>query len=273
MRVGANARIEASGIICNVLLGIDVGNTHTVLGVYESGRWNAWRVHTNTARTEDEHYILLRTLLGAVGLPEVITGVVICSVVPALEEPLRQMSRRWLQREPLFVSSQLDLGFQIDYEPPTAVGADRLANAVAGVSLFGKPVIVVDFGTATTLDAVSRAGVYVGGAILPGVELMLESLAGRTARLPRIAIEGTCQPIGKSTPESLRSGVILGSVGAIEHLVNLFKCELGDDAQVIATGGLAERFAPHCPSVQRVEPMLTLEGLRILWERHSREVL
>jgi type III pantothenate kinase len=256
-----------------VLLGIDVGNTHTVLGVYESGRWRAWRVHTNTARTEDEHYILLRSLLQAEGLNEAISGVAICSVVPALEEPLRQLARRWLGCEPLFVSSSIDLGLQVDYEPPTAVGADRLANAVAAVHHFGKPVIVVDFGTATTLDAVSRENVYVGGAILPGVELMLESLAGRTARLPRIAIEGACHPIGKSTPESLRSGVILGSVGAIEHLIRQFKQELGDEAQVIATGGLAARFAPHCLSIQRVEPMLTLEGLRILWERYHREVV
>ncbi|GIV05151.1 MAG: type III pantothenate kinase [Fimbriimonadales bacterium] len=256
-----------------MLLGIDVGNTHTVLGVYESGRWRAWRVHTNAARTEDEHYILLRSLLQAEGLDKAISGVAICSVVPALEEPLRQLARRWLDCEPLFVSCSTDLGLQIDYEPPTAVGADRLANAVAATHHFGAPVIVLDFGTATTLDAVSRERVYVGGAILPGVELMLESLAGRTARLPRIAIEGACQPLGKSTPESLRSGVILGSVGAIEHLIRLFKQELGDEAQVIATGGLATRFAPHCPSIQRVEPMLTLEGLRILWERHHREVL
>ncbi len=256
-----------------MLLGVDVGNTHTVLGVYESGRWRAWRVHTNPARTEDEHYILLRSLLQAAGLEEPITGVAVCSVVPALEEPLRQLARRWLSCEPLFVSASIDLGLEIGYEPPTAVGADRLANAVAAVHHFGKPVIVVDFGTATTLDAVSREGVYVGGAILPGVELMLESLAGRTARLPRIAIEGVCHPIGKSTPESLRSGVLLGSVGAIEHLLHMFRQELGADARVVATGGLAERFAPSCPSIQRVEPMLTLEGLRILWERHHREVV
>lgn len=256
-----------------MLLGIDVGNTHTVLGIYESGCWHAWRVHTNTARTEDEHYIVLRSLLQAEGLNEAISGVAICSVVPPLEEPLRQLARRWLGCEPLVVSSSIDLGLQIDYEPPTAVGADRLANAVAAMHHFGEPVIVVDFGTATTLDAVSRERVYVGGAILPGVELMLESLAGRTARLPRIAIEGVCHPIGKSTPESLRSGVILGSVGAIEHLIRLFKQELGNEAQVIATGGFAARFAPHCPSIQHVEPMLTLEGLRILWERYYREVL
>ncbi|MFN7017983.1 MAG: type III pantothenate kinase [Fimbriimonadales bacterium] len=256
-----------------MLLGVDVGNTHTVLGVYESGRWRAWRVHTNPARTEDEHYTLLRSLLQAAGLEAPITGVAICSVVPALEEPLRQLARRWLGCEPLVVTTALDLGLQIDYEPPSAVGADRLANAVAAVHHFGKPVIVVDFGTATTLDVVSREGVYEGGAILPGVELMLESLAGRTARLPRIAIEGACRPIGKTTPESLRSGVLLGSVGAIEHLLHLFRQELGADAPVVATGGLAERFAPKCPSIQRVEPMLTLEGLRILWQRHHQEVL
>ncbi|MCS7300265.1 MAG: type III pantothenate kinase [Fimbriimonadales bacterium] len=256
-----------------MLLGIDVGNTHTVLGVYESGRWRAWRVHTNPARTEDEHYILIRTLLQAEGLPEAVSSVAVCSVVPALEEPLRQLARRWLGCEPLFVSAELDLGIRVDYDPPSAVGADRLANAVAGVHHFGMPVIVVDFGTATTLDAVSREGVYVGGAILPGIELMLESLAGRAAKLPRIALEGACQPIGKSTPESLRSGVILGSVGAIEHLLRLFKQQLGEDARIIATGGLAERLAPHCPSIQRVEPMLTLEGLRIVWERRHREVV
>ncbi|MDW8051043.1 MAG: type III pantothenate kinase [Armatimonadota bacterium] len=256
-----------------MLLGIDVGNTHTVLGVYTSGRWHAWRVHTNPARTEDEHYILLRTLLEAEGLNQPITGVAICSVVPALEEPLRQLARRWLGCEPLFVSAELDLGIKVDYNPPSSVGADRLANAVAGVHYFGMPVIIVDFGTATTLDAVSREGVYVGGAILPGVELMLESLAGRTARLPRIALEGACQAIGKSTPESLRSGVLLGSVGAIEYLIQQFKQVLGEQARVVATGGLAPRLAPQCPSIQHIEPMLTLEGLRILWERLNREAV
>ncbi|MCS7208020.1 MAG: type III pantothenate kinase [Fimbriimonadales bacterium] len=256
-----------------MLLGIDVGNTHTVLGVYESARWHAWRVHTNPARTEDEHYILIRALLEAEGLTAAISGVAICSVVPALEEPLRHLARRWLQCEPLFVSSELDLGFTIDYAPPSAVGADRLANAVAAVQRFGKPVIVVDFGTATTLDAVSRENVYVGGAILPGVELMLESLAGRAARLPRIALEGACQPIGKSTPESLRSGVLLGSAGAVEHLIQQFKQQLGSETPVVATGGLAPRLAPYCASIQHIEPMLTLEGLRILWQRHHQEVL
>ncbi|MEN3001671.1 MAG: type III pantothenate kinase [Armatimonadota bacterium] len=249
-----------------MLLAIDVGNTHTVLGVHDGHSWHAWRVHTNPTRTEDEHFALLRTLLSAEGLDAPIQAVVIATVVPALEDVLSLLARRWLKCEPLFVSAQLDLGIRIAYEPPQAVGADRLANAVSAKVRYGLPAIVVDFGTATTLDAVSREGVYVGGAILPGVELMLESLAGRTARLPRIALSGTVQPIGHSTPESLRSGVLLGSVGAIEHLLKLFKQELGEDAHVVATGGLAERVAPLCPQIQTVDPLLTLEGLRIIYE-------
>lgn len=250
-----------------MLLAIDVGNTHTVLGLHHDNRWYAWRVHTNPARTEDEHYALLRTLMEAEGLPNIITGVAICSVVPALEPTLTQLAKRWLKCEPFFVSVEADLGLEVAYEPPTAVGTDRLANAVAGVSRFGKPLIVVDFGTATTLDAVSREGVYVGGAILPGVELMLESLAGRTARLPRIALGEETHPIGRSTHASLRSGVVLGSVGAIEYLIRLFKQDLGEEARVVATGGLAEIFALRCPSIESVEPWLTLDGLQILWER------
>jgi len=251
-----------------MLLAMDVGNTHTVLGVHEGHAWRAWRVHTNPARTEDEHYALLCTLLQAEGLHAPIQAVVIATVVPALEETLRLLAQRWLKCEPLFVSVQLDLGIQVAYEPPSAVGADRLANAVGAKTRYGLPVIVVDFGTATTLDAVSREGIYMGGAILPGVELMLESLAGRTARLPRIALSDATRPIGRTTPESLRSGVLLGSAGAIEHLLTLFKAELGSDAHVVATGGLAERVAPLCPQIQTVDPLLTLEGLRLIYERN-----
>ncbi len=252
-----------------MLLAIDVGNTHTVLGIHDGHGWHAWRMQTNPARTEDEHFALLCTLMEAAGLHAPIRAVVIATVVPALEDTLRLLAQRWLKCEPLFVSVQLNLGIQVAYEPPNAVGADRLANAVGAKARYGLPAIVVDFGTATTLDALSRDGVYRGGAILPGVELMLESLAGRTARLPRIALSGAVQPIGHTTPESLRSGVLLGSAGAIEHLLTLFKQELGDDAHVVATGGLAERVAPLCPQIQTVDPLLTLEGLRIIYEANG----
>ncbi len=253
-----------------MLLAIDVGNTHTVFGIHDGSAWHAWRVQTNPARTEDEHYVLLRSLMAAAGLQEPIRAVVVASVVPALDDTLQLLCQRWLMCEPLFVSVQLDLGIEVAYEPPTAVGADRLANAVGAKALYGTPAIVVDFGTATTLDALSRQSVYLGGAILPGVELMLESLAGRTARLTRVSLSGAVNPIGRNTAESLRSGTLLGSAGAVEYLITLFKRELGDDAQVVATGGLAPQIAPCCSQIQKIDLLLTLEGMRQIYERNSK---
>ncbi len=250
-----------------MLLAIDVGNTHTMLAIHQNGRWYSWRVHTNPARTADEHYVLLRTLMEAEGLHGSIEGMVACSVVPALERTLTQLATERLGCTPLFVSADIDLGMPIAYEPPTSAGADRLANAVAGIHLYGTPLIVVDFGTATTLDVVSREGVFLGGAILPGVELMLDSLAGRTARLPHVAPDEEPAPIGRTTIECMRSGVILGTVGAIEYLISRTKGLLGDGVHVVATGGLAEPMARLCPQISVVNPFLTLEGLRLIWER------
>jgi type III pantothenate kinase len=252
-----------------MLLAIDVGNTHTVLGVHDGMQWYAWRVHTNPARTEDEHGVLLHTFMQKAGLTEPVDAVVIASVVPALEETLRALSRQWLDSEPLFVHAGLELGIEVIYEPPGAVGADRLANAVAAMETYGLPVIVVDFGTATTLDVVSSERQYLGGAILPGVELALEALAGRTAKLPRISLDHIPEPIGRNTPDSLRSGVLLGSAGAIEYLIAQFKQTLGADTHVIATGGLGEHLATLCPSIHRANPLLTLNGLKMIWEKNK----
>lgn len=249
-----------------MLLAIDVGNTHTTLALHTVGQWHSWRVHTNPARTADEHYALLRTLMEAEGLHGAIEGVVICSVVPALERTLTELATERFHCAPLFLSAHLDVGLRIAYDPPTSVGADRLANALAGMHLYGAPVIVVDFGTATTLDVVSREGVFLGGAILPGVELMFDSLAGRTARLPRVALDEEPTPIGHSTVDCLRSGVILGTVGAIEYLISRTKEQLGEGTRVVATGGLAEPIARLCPQIEEVNPVLTLEGLRLAWE-------
>lgn len=253
-----------------MILAIDVGNTHTVLGVYANQTWRSWRAHTNPARTEDEHGALLHSFFAREGLPMAVEGAIIASVVPALEETLRMLCQNWLSVDPLFVNASLDLGLTVDYDPPTAVGADRLANAVGAVEHYGAPAIVVDFGTATTLDAISKDRAYVGGAILPGVFLALEALAGRTAKLPRIALDHAPEPIGRNTPDSLRSGILLGSAGAIEYLAAQFKQSLGDETRVIATGGLGGLIAPMCPSIETSDPMLTMEGLRLIFERNRR---
>lgn len=251
-----------------MLLAIDVGNTHTVFGVEDGTRWHAWRVHTDSARTEDEHGVLLRFFLERAGLWGSIQAIVIANVVPALDEMLRLLAQKWFGCEPLFTHADLDLGIRVCYHPPSAVGADRLANAVAAVQDYGVPSIVVDFGTAITLDAISKEYEYLGGAILPGIYLSLEALAGRTAKLPWIAPGQVPEAIGRSTAESLRSGVLLGSAGAVEALIARFKATLGEEAHVIATGGLGERLVPLCPSIQHLNPLLTLEGLKKIWERN-----
>lgn len=251
-----------------MLLAIDAGNTQIVFCARVEDGWRSFRIATRPQATEDELAAVLLNVLKLGGIDQFPTGIVIASVVPPLNETFSRLAAKWLGCKPLFVTHDLPLGITIAYDPPSAVGADRLANAVAAESLVGSPAIVVDFGTAVTLDVVSSQKEYLGGSILPGIYLALESLAGKTSKLPAIDLsEESPQAIGKTTPESLRSGVLLGTAGAVESLIGRIKLELGGDAAVVATGGLATRIAGLCPSIHRVEPHLTLDGLRIIHNR------
>lgn len=251
-----------------MLWAIDVGNTHTVVGLRRGGAWVArWRLPTMPDATEDSLAALLTSLCSAAGLRFEAEGAIVGSVVPQLDAPIRRMSRTYWQIEALFLSGGAAVGMEVRYRPPEAVGADRIANALGALSVANPPLVVVDFGTATTLDVISAAGAYLGGAILPGPQLSLEALVGRTAKLPSTQLHVSPSAIGATTDESLRSGLIRGTGAAIEGLIAQISQELGTSVTVLATGGLAEMFAPLCPSIAQVCPDLTLNGLLVAWDR------
>jgi type III pantothenate kinase len=253
------------------LLAIDVGNTQTVIGVFSgSGELvRTWRIQTVHSRTSDELGLLVSALIRSGGLRvEEITGVAVSSSVPPLVPELRQMARDWFDREALVVGPGVRTGVAILYENPKEVGADRITNAVAAYEKYGGPAVVVDLGTATTFDAISERGEYLGGAIAPGVEISLEALYERAAALRKVEIGRPRRVIGKSTAESLVSGAVYGFAAQVDGMCALFKRELGD-AAVIATGGLAHVVVPYCKEVKVVDPWLTLHGLRIIYARNQ----
>jgi len=251
------------------LLVVDVGNTNTVLGLYEGKKLTAdWRLATRRDATADEVGILLQGLLGS-PRPAVTRGIV-ATVVPSLHFPWKAAFRRYLGLEALFVEPGIKTGMPILYENPQEVGADRIVNAVAAYEKYGGPCIVVDFGTATTFDVVNAAGEYAGGVITPGVMISAEALFSRAARLSRVEIRRPESVVGKTTAGSIQAGLYFGYLGLVDGLIERITAEIGGTPAVVATGGLAELLGKASARIQTVDPHLTLEGLRILDERNRK---
>jgi type III pantothenate kinase len=253
-----------------MLLCIDTGNTQTVIGLFDGGELaDHWRIASVAERTADELALMIQQCLGFHGFSfdAQITGVAIASGVPRVTAALREMTERYFGFTPLVLEPGVRTGMPILYDNPKEVGADRIANAVAAYDLYGGPSIVVDFGTANTIEAISEKGEYLGGAIFPGIEISMDALFGRAAALRRVELVPPKHVIGKSTVESIQSGCVFGYSGQVDALVDRFTAELGE-CTVLATGGLAEPILQFSRTIQHYEPWLTLQGLRIVFERN-----
>jgi type III pantothenate kinase len=249
-----------------VLLAADVGNTQTVLGRFADGVLGEhWRLATDRNRTGDELGVLLEGLLDL----EAITGICLASTVPALIREWERVAERWAHAPILVVGPGVKTGIAIRYDDPREVGPDRIVNSVAAKQRYGAPVIVVDFGTSTNFDVVSPAGEYVGGVLAPGIETSMEALFERAARLVKVDYVEPPSVIGKTTVGGLQSGIVYGFAGQVDGIVAAIRGELGADARVIATGGLADLVATHSQTIELVDPFLTLDGLRLVWELNA----
>src|SRR5882757_690682 len=253
-----------------MLLALDTGNTQTVIGLFDGPELaDHWRIATIAERTEDELALMIQQFLGFHGFSfdAQVTGVAIAGGVPRVTAALRLMTRRYFGFEALVIEPGVRTGMPILYDNPKEVGPDRIANAVAAYDLYGGPSIVVDFGTANTIEAISEKGEYLGGAIFPGIEISMDALFAAAAALRRVELVPPKNVIGKSTMESVQSGAVYGFSGQVDALVDRFVAELGEST-VIATGGLAELILPHSRTLQHHEPWLTLRGLQIIFERN-----
>lgn len=250
-----------------MLLTIDIGNTNLALGLYEGDKLGAhWRLATDHKRMPDEYGLQFLGLLQNAGKTlDEITGISLASVVPPLTGRVLQACREYLKQEPLVVDAGVKTGIKIRYEDPRAVGADRVCDAVAVMKLYGGPACVVDFGTATSFNALTKDGEYLGGAITAGINLAAEALFTHAAKLPHIDLQVPPSVIGRNTVHAMQSGLLFGYVSMVEGMVARFRSELGSDMKVIATGGLAEVVAKETKVIDIIAPWLTLEGLRILW--------
>jgi type III pantothenate kinase len=254
-----------------MLLCVDVGNTNITLGLYDGQTLGPrWRLATDYERMPDEFILQVLGLLGYAGFgPKDVTGAIIASVVPPLTGTWVEVCRRGLGCEPLVVDSTIGTGVRILYDDPNVVGADRIIDAVAAFRLYGGPACIVDFGTATTFDAITAEGDYLGGAIAPGIGIAAQALFERTAKLPRVDIARPPSAIGRNTVHSIQSGLLFGYVSLVEGMVARFRTELGPDTKIVGTGGLVELIARETPVIQFLAPWLTLDGLRMVYEMNQ----
>lgn len=253
-----------------MLLAIDIGNTNIVFGIHEKDEWCArWRIRTVRDKMPDEYAVLLKEFIREDAIRiDTIDSVVLTSVVPPLTAGFVELCQRYLWTEPIIIGPGVRTGIDIRTENPSEVGADLVANAAAAYDLFSQDCIVVDFGTATTFSAVASPGVFLGVAIAPGLRTAAEALSTRAAQLPRIDLKVPQSAIGRNTTQSMQAGLMLGFVHLTEGLIRRLRNEMDTDARVVATGGHASLIAPHTNSIDRVEPWLTLDGLRLIAERN-----
>lgn len=252
-----------------MLLAIDVGNTNTAIGIYQGRKLvGHWRMSTSKERTSDEIGMFLLSLLNYAGIsPQQLSDVIMCSVAPPVMHAMTNAIIKYMDKKPILVEPGIKTGINIKYENPREVGSDKIANAAAAMKRYGGPVIIVDFGTATTLCAVSSRWDYLGGVICPGIKISAEALFERAAKLPRIEILKPKHVIGRTAVTSMQSGIVHGYVGQVDHIVSLMKQEIGEEGvKVVATGGMAKLIASESTTIDVVNPFLTLEGLQVIYE-------